>query len=365
MYHKSKIVLIAAILFSGQTILAQTPVVLDNFENTLAKSGLSESTSTKIKNLIATRNQTLAENKKLQEEQEASYPIAFQDPETTPKFVHQQFSKSLSEIITIDQFKKLFLPQVQARITKKTNDKLVFFKNKYKLTLDQENKLKALLFDTTVNEVMAKEYYKYDDSISNGLEEKIKSDKKEQELITSFGFLYSKNKKTDFLIQKLQEAGVEATRINKLITALQNQQQKTLQQDKIGRVNEDASVFDFFEEVETKRKINMDLLEELSKIITIAEFKTVFLQQLQAKIDGETQKEWAALKANYQLTQEHYAELLKLIQEKQIEMVVTEAYYKFNTDLYQQKLRAVEYRHGKAILETILKLEALEKPAAK
>jgi hypothetical protein len=81
--------LLSFLLFSVTTANAQTPSnnsSLDNFTTTLAKSGLSEVTRTKIKNLIIARDQTLAENKKSQEAQEANNPIAFQDSETTPKF---------------------------------------------------------------------------------------------------------------------------------------------------------------------------------------------------------------------------------------------------------------------------------------
>jgi vacuolar-type H+-ATPase subunit I/STV1 len=363
MIQKSRLLPILILLFSVTTANAQTPSnnsSLDNFTTTLAKSGLSEVTRTKIKNLIIARDQTLAENKKSQEAQEANNPIAFQDSETTPKFVNQQFCKSLSEIISIDQFKKLFLPQLQPRITRITNDKLLFFKNKYKLTTEQEDKLKRLLSETTVNEVVAKEYYNYDDIISrdNCNEEKIKATNKERELIKSFGFFYSKNKKTDILIKKLIDASVDGGRINKFLIALQTQQEKTAQHDRTWRVNDTTSVFYFHDEGDAIYKIDMDLREEMSKILTMAEFKTIYLSQLQTRINREAQKEFATLKENYKFTEVQYAEIQKLIQEKHTEMIITEEYYKFSYELYQQKLRAAEYRHGKAILEIIQKFES-------
>jgi hypothetical protein len=360
-----RLLLIAFMLLSIYKSKAQTTQI--NFTTILSKSGLPEVTITKIKNLIIVRDQALAANMKTQEEEKANYPIVFQDSETTPKYIHQQFSKALSEIITIDQFKKLFLTQLQPRILRITNDKLTFFKNKYNFSSAQEEKLKQLLSETTLNELIVKEYYSYDDIVSRdeSAHEKIRTTRKELELIKSFGFLYSKNKKTDILIQKLLHAGVDATRINKFLDALQVQQEKTAKHDSIWRINNITSVFYFHDTGDTEDKINMDLREEMSKILSMTEFKTIYLPQLQARIDREAQKELVAVKQNYKFTESQYNEILKLLQEKHTEMFVTEEYYKFSYELYNQKLRAAEYRHGKAIMEIIQKFESLSQPSPK
>jgi hypothetical protein len=370
MIQNLRLVTFAFLLFSIATSKAQitkTNSSSSNFTTLLSKSGLPEATIAKIKNLIIARDQALIANAKAKEEQEANDAVAFQDPETTPKYIQQQFSKSLSEIITIDQFKKLFLPQLQARILRITNDKLLFFKNKYNFSSAQEDNLKRLLSETTLNEVITKEYYNYDDIVSRDecAHEKIRSSRKELELIKSFGFFYSKNKKTDLLIQKLKNAGVDATRINKFLMALQVQQEKTAQHDSIWRINNDTSVFYFHDEGDTEYKINMDLREEMSKIVSMAEFKSVYLPQLQARIEREAQKELGSVKENYKFTDQQYNEILKLLLDKHTEMVATEEYYKFSYELYNQKLRAAEYRHGKAIMEIILKFESQSQPSPK
>lgn len=77
---------------------------------------------------------------------------------------------------------------------------------------------------------------------------------------------------------------------------------------------------------------------------------------MQNRINRDTQKEFQTLKSAYKLTDLQYDEIQKLVLEKNTEKIVTEEYYKYSYELYQQKLRAVEYRHEKNIRETIQKM---------
>ncbi|MNG26623.1 hypothetical protein D3C84_1116360 [compost metagenome] len=99
----------------------------------------------------------------------------------------------------------------------------------------------------------------------------------------------------------------------------------------------------------------MDFRQELCTILRYDEFKTVFVSQMQNRIKRDSDKEFQLIKATYKLTDQQYDEIQKLIIEKNTEKIVTEEYYKYSYELYQQKLRAVEYRHEKNIRETIQK----------
>ena len=337
---------------------ADTNKLIDNFVTTMNNAGLSKGQTAKIRDLIIERNRLIAEDTKLQNELKAKYPFVFHDEETTTKYSNQQFVRALSEIITIAQFKQLFLPQLDARIQLMANDKFNLLKKRYKFTSDQEAKLKKLLSETTTNEIVTKEYYNYEDDLSwnNYTEEKIKSSDKERELLKSFGLFYSKNTKTDALIKKLTEAKVDAERINQIILALQVLQERNDRRLKTWRENDAANVFNFHDPGDDEYAIYLDFREQLSKILKIEEFKTVFVSQMQNRIIRDTQKEFQTLKSAYKLTDAQYDEIQKLVLEKNTEKVVTEEYYKYSYELYQQKLRAVEYRHEKNIRETIQKM---------
>jgi len=346
-------------LFQIELTFSQTNTndLLDNFVTTMSNAGLSKSQTARVRDLIIERNTLIAEDTKLQNELKAKYPFVFHDEETTTKYSNQQFVRALSEIITLPQFKQLFLPQLDARIQLIANDKFNLLKKRYKFTPDQETKLKKLLSETTTNEIVTKEYYNYDDDLSwnNYTEEKIKSSDKERELLKSFGLFYSKNTKTDVLIKKLQEAKIDTERIDLILKALQIEQERQNKREKTWRENEANYVVHFHDDGDVEDKIRMDFRKELCTILKYDEFKTVFLSQMQNRINRDTQKEFQTLKDAYKLTELQYNEIEKLVLEKNTEKAVTEEYYKYSYELYQQKLRAVEYRHEKGIRETIQK----------
>ncbi|GGE94799.1 hypothetical protein GCM10011518_00110 [Flavobacterium limi] len=323
-------------------------------------AGLSKSQTAKVRELIMELDRLIAEDLKQQSELKAKYPFVFHDEETTTKYRNQKFILALSEIITIAQFKQLFLPQLASRIELMANDKFNVLKKRYKLTSDQEAKLKKLLYDTTANEILTKEYYNYDDNLSwnNYTEEKIKSSDKERELLKSFGLFYSKNTKTDNLIKKLNVANVDSDRIHKILIALQILQERNDKRLKTWRENDAANVINFHDPDDDEYPIYLEFREQLSKILKIEEFETVFVSQMQNRIIRDSKKEFQTLRVTYNLTEQQYSEIEKLILKKNTEKVVTEEYYKYSYELYQQKLRAVEYRHEKGIRETVQKMTA-------
>nr|WP_294924216.1 hypothetical protein [uncultured Flavobacterium sp.] len=336
----------------------KTSSLIDNFEITMNEAGLSKTQILQIKDLLIKKDQLLNENIESEKGLNAKYPFVFHDEETTTKYNDQKFVKSLSEIISIEQFKQLFLPQFNFRIQIIASDKFNLLKKRYKFTPDQEAKLKKLLLETTTNEIVIKEYYNYDDDLSwnNYTEEKIKSSDKERELLKSFGLFYSKNTKTDALIRKLKDADVDSDRVNQILLALQNEQERQNKREKTWRENEASYVVHFHDDGDIEDKIRMDFRAELGRILKIEEFRTVFVSQMQNRINRDTQKEFQTLKSAYKLTDLQYDEIQKLVLEKNTEKIVTEEYYKYSYELYQQKLRAVEYRHEKNIRETIQKM---------
>jgi hypothetical protein len=362
MIKKIPFLLIILFLFQIELTFSQTDTnnLIDSFVTTMNNTGLSKSQVAKIKDLITERNQLIADDTKLQNELNAKYPFVFHDEETTTKYSNQQFVQSLSEIITITQFKQLFWPQLDSRIQRMANDKFNLLKKRYKFTPDQETKLKKILYDTTTNEIVTKEYYNYDDNLSwnNYTEEKIKSSDKERELLKGFGLFYSKNTKTDTLIKKLTEAKVDSERINKILLALQVLQERNDKRLKTWRENDANNIINFHDPGDDEYAIYLIFREELSRILKIDEFKSVFVSQMQNRILRDTQKEFAIIKTAYSLTEAQYDEIQKLVLEKNTEKVVTEEYYKYSYELYQQKLRAVEYRHEKGIRETTQKMTA-------
>lgn len=166
---------------------------------------------------------------------------------------------------------------------------------------------------------------------------------------------YSKNTKTDTLIKKLQEAKVDTERIDLILKAIQTEQQRQDKREKTWRENQKNYVVQFHDEGDVEDKIRMDFRQELCTILRYDEFKTVFVSQMQNRIKRDSDKEFQLIKATYKLTDQQYDEIQKLIIEKNTEKIVTEEYYKYSYELYQQKLRAVEYRHEKGIRETIQK----------
>nr|WP_315199933.1 hypothetical protein [uncultured Flavobacterium sp.] len=364
MMQKLPLLFVFFLLFQTSYTFGQAPKPnehIDSFVTTMNTAGLSKSQVTQIKNLIIERDELLAEDTKLHTELNAKYPFVFHDSETTTKYSNQQFVLKLSKIITIAQFKQLFLPQLNSRVQIMVNDKFNLLKKRYKFTPDQEAKLKKLLLETTENEIVIKEYYNYDDNLSwnNYTEEKIKSSDKERELLKSFGLFYSKNTKTDTLIKKLTEAKVDPERINQILLALQVLQERNDKRLKTWRENDVNNVINFHDPGDDEYVIYLDCREKISKILTIEEFNLVFVSQMQNRIIRDSQKEFNTLKTNYKLTTAQYDDMQKLVLEKNTEKVVTEEYYKYSYELYQQKLRSVEYRHEKKINEAIKKMLTL------
>lgn len=335
----------------------QTEEQNKNFIKSLTSAGLKEETIDKIKLLLSQKAETNLKNQKLQASLEAKYPVQFQDDEITEQYTNKKFLLDLSKIITIDQFGKIFFPQLEYRIDRIAAEKWELAKEKYKLAKDQEKKFRDLLYKNTQKEIMVREYYSYDKDLSwnTYTEEKIKSSDKERELLKSFGLFYSKNTKTDTLIKKLKDANIDPDRINQILLAVQIEQERQDKREKTWRENQINYVVHFHDEGDVEDKIRMDLRAELGKILKIEEFKTVFVSQMQNRIIRNTEKEFQTIKAAYKLTDAQYDEIHKLVLEKNTEKVVTEEYYKYSYELYQQKLRAVEYRHEKNIRETIQK----------
>src|SRR6218665_2023803 len=368
MVKKISSTLIVLFLFQIHTFFGQSPQnnnLIENFTADMNNAGLTKAQTEQITALLNERERLFNEDKKKQNELNAKYPYVFHNQQNTDEYINQKFVRSLTDIITIGQFRALFLPQFDFTISSLAEDKLIVLKKRFKFTADQETKLKKLLYETTTNEIVIKEYYSYDKNLSwnNYTEEKIKSSDKERELLKGFGLFYSKNTKTDSLIQKLKDAHVDSERINQILAALQILQERNDKRLKTWRENDAANAFNFHDPGDDEYAIYLDFREQLSKILKIEEFKSVFASQMQNRIIRSTQKEFEVIKAAYKLNEFQYREIEKMVLEKNTEKIVTEEYFKYSYELYQQKLRAVEFRHEKSIRETIQKMMELNDEA--
>ncbi|CAD0009332.1 hypothetical protein [Flavobacterium salmonis] len=364
MIKKLPLLFLVLFLFQIEFAFSQTNTnnLIDSFVATMENAGLSKSQITKVKDLLIERDRIIAEDAKQQNELKAKYPVPFRDDEITEEYNNKQFILSLSKLITIEQFGRIFFPQLEYRIDRITAEKWQLAKEKYTLTKEQEKKYRNLLYENTKKEIFVREYYSYDKDLSwnTYTEEKIKSSNKEFDLIKSFGQLYSKNSKTDALIKKLTDAKIDTERINQILLALQIFQERNDKRLKTWRENDGANIFNFHDPGDDEYAIYLEFREKLSKTLKIEEFKTVFVSQMQNRINRDSEKEFQTLKSAYKLTDQQYDEIQKLVLEKNTEKIVTEEYYKYSYELYQQKLRAVEYRHEKGIRETIQKFNSLK-----
>lgn len=333
-----------------------------DFINSLHSSGLTEDTIDKIKILLEEKSKRDLDNKKLQSELEINYPIQFRDDEINLEYSNKKFLQSISQIITVEQFEKIFLPQLEYRIKKISDEKWNLSKGKYKLSKDQEKKYRNLLYENTKNEIIIRSYYSYDDNLSwnTYTEEKIKSFDKERELLKNYGLFFSKDNKTDVLIKNLQTAKIDNQKIDLILKAIQTEQERQDKREKTWRENQAYYVVQFHDEGDVEDKIRMDLRQQICTILSYDEFKTIFIKQMQNRILRETKKEFEVIKNAYQFTDQQNKTVQDLVFEKNTEKIATEEYYKYNWDLSQQKLRAVEFRQEKKIRDAIQKFNTVK-----
>jgi hypothetical protein len=330
-----------------------TPENLDNFTTNLQKKGFSNEVVGKIKKLILARDQGTASYEKQRAEVNAQYPINMRYDEINNDYILKEFSKSLAGLLTIEQYKTVFAPQLAYRVAGITEQKMKLILQKYKLTTSQELQLKNLVRQNTLTENVAREYHNYDGNTSwnKYTAEKLNSFEKECLLMQSFGIFYTKNTKTDTFITQLQHAKVDQDRINAILKALQTQDQELERRGNAWIESDAKYLLHFYDDNDNENTIRMDFRAFLQKTLTIDEFKAAFLEQFQVRITRDANKELQTNLAAYTLTPAQTQELKTLILAKITEKAITQEYYKHSWELAQQKLRAVEYRHEKSIRE--------------
>lgn len=310
----------------------------------------------KLIEILQQKEQALAQAKQWQEE-EARSPMTFlHHDELKPSHISRKFSKLLAQLLTMEQFKQLFEPQLEKRIHQIANNSWVIAKEKYKLNPTQANQFLELLKKNAAKQVIIREYNNYDNDFSWNYEqeEKLKGEDRERVLIESFGMTYSKDTKTDLLIKKLQLAQVDKKRINKIIQLFQEEEQKLNARGIAWRKNITTNAHYFDDEADTEYKIKMELREAMGKVLSYEEFKIAFQEQMQNPIHRETNNAFNELKEAYEGLEETQFEVIKtLVCEKFTERVVTEQYYKYDWDLYHQKWRAVDYKYNQLIKDKL------------
>lgn len=85
---------------------------LNNLMDAVKQAGLNKDIVTEIHELLLLREEKITAFEKLEEERKNKYEIIFQDDELTKEFVDNEFRKSLSELITTEEFKKNILSTI-------------------------------------------------------------------------------------------------------------------------------------------------------------------------------------------------------------------------------------------------------------
>lgn len=123
-----KLRLIIFIFFLLQLTIATSQessinIPFSTFESSLKNAGLSNDVINNIKSLLVKKNESLVKNQKLQNELDSKYPFQFKDDEIEAEYVNKKFIKLLSETITIEQFRKIFQPQLEYRVKRIAEEK--------------------------------------------------------------------------------------------------------------------------------------------------------------------------------------------------------------------------------------------------
>lgn len=323
------------------------------------KAGLDDTKVNAIQELLKERNDQFSEYQRLKEERESKYILSFNDDDFNEESINNEFRKKLTEIVNLEEFEKIFFEQLEGRVNRITDKKLQEAKSKYDFSKKQENDLKKILYANTLKEEMIKEYYAYDKDYAwnQYIEYRDKFNVNLNNHLKDWGFVTTKNKKTDYLIQKAREAGIDEKRIQQIMDAIIERDLKYEERLRTWRKNDTRYAIYFHDEGFTDHQIRMDLRKELHDILNYDEFKVVFLEQMQPWIDREVENDFFKIRDAYRLTNTQLEEVKNFLNEKITAKVITKEYYNFNYDLYQQKLRAVEYRHEKNFRDMIKKFQ--------
>jgi hypothetical protein len=282
-------------------------------------------------------------------------PFLYYD-EIKPETINRKFMRALMDVVTMDQYKQLFMPQLEGRIKKVVDERWELMNGMYQFKGEQIKKFKALLYENAVNEVVVRNYYSYDNDWSFNLwtQEILKSSEKEMKLINEFQMIYVNDYKTYQLMQKMIAANIPTGHISDVMKLLVDEKIKQQNRNIAWRDGLRRNPIEFYDNGGAEYAIQMKLRLELRRHLTYEQFKEVFQSQMQVRIDRETEEAFVNLKEAYKdLTAEQYTAIHELVAQKYIDHVVTEEFYKHSTELYQQKVRASDYKHNTLIREKI------------
>lgn len=347
--------LLTFFIIISHSIFSQSTAKDDYVIAMAKKAGLDNTKVNTIQEFLKERNSQVSQYQKLKEERESKYILSFNDDDFNEESINNEFRKKLTEIINLEEFEKIFFEQIEGRVNRITEKKLQEEKSKYKLSKKQEEDLKKILYANTLKEEMIKEYYAYDKDYAwnQYIEYRDRLNINLNNHLKDWGFVTTKNKKTDYLIQKVREAGVDEKRVQKIMDAIVSRDLKYEERLRTWRQNDAKYAIYFHDEGTTEHQIRMDLRKELNEILNYDEFKAIFLEQMQPWIEREVNEEYKKIKNSYQITAAQSSQILEFLNEKIETKILTKEYYNFNYNLYQQKLRAVEYRYEKRFRDMV------------
>ncbi len=349
--------IISALLFTviaNLNVIAQVDVIELETGTTLEpfkRAQLNDSIVGQIFMLIKERDNKLRLFDEFLKEQSEAEVIVFRDEKYEPIHIQNNFRKKLSKIISIEEFGKIFQSQLEYRITRITEEKLEEADERYFLNGSQRDSLERLIYDNTVSEVITREYYGHDEDLAwnNYLLEKLESEDKLCNLVNKFGLLCTLNSKTDTLIAKAKKAGIDNNRISKILAAIQKRNRDFEIRLKNWRQDDSKHPVYFYDEGAGEHAIRMTLRKKLKEILSFEEFSILFLEQMENRIERDSEQELLRLTDGGYFTKHQLVSLRDIVNKKNQEKILTEEYFKYDYDTYQQKLRSVEYRYEKKL----------------
>ncbi len=354
---KKKYFLFSLFFLSQYASYAQSVKVSDaiaTYMSSLNTTNIDKTVVDKIATLLQQKEQELAEAKKI-ESTEAQNPMPFlYYDEIKPETINRKFMRALMDVVTMDQYKQMFLPQLEGRIQRAMKDRYDFVNTTYQFNPEQSSKYKSLLYDNTVNEIVMRNYYSYDNDWSYNLwtQEKLKSAEKELNLMETFKMIYVNDYPMHQLMRKMEAQKIDNGHISEIMKLLVNEKIKQQNSNITWRDGKQRNAIEFYDAGGAAYAIQMQLRLELRRHLTYEQFKAVFQSQMQTRIDREAEEAFVSLKEAYKdFTPKQYKEIHELVVQKYIDHVVTEEFYKHSTELYQQKVRTSDYKHDTLIRE--------------
>ena len=358
-----KVKLIALIItISPIYLLAQsnTEKQLAFFENTAKKTNISSDKIKAIKKLVKLKNERIEAYHADYRQQDTTSIIFFFDKKISPGEARRKFKEELAQVINLSEFEVLFKPVLQPRIDREVAENWKAFEQQYKLDKRQKEILHKIISHYTEKELFASEFYNYDGAIAYAKLNELKAEKNAalQKALTGLDLTMkagkSANPKIDYFVAKARQADVSELKIQKLLQALKERDEK------VASVAKDWQAFDskylvYFHDHETTKDVYLNEFKKtLNQLITQEQFEVMFKEQLNPRIKRIANKRLNEVKAAYELEYDQEQIVKKMLREGVEKEILIKEYYGYNDKLSKQKLRAAQFRFDRKYKQTLM-----------